>query len=211
MGATTYTIIGKGTNVREVFNSLVDDSICYHGIDPYNGQISTTTLGREVKLPEDILQAKDRNNKIYDYVDDNDRRMYPTKRKSNYANLGVHHYRAFTPEWEDDEEVVKRQNGVRTIDRFSVVAKKDANRKTRTSQANDSFLTLRDAKREAKEMALKYGESMTIKKHRTNGDMFTLGHMNLVSDGKEYKTARKAKNKLYKPIYEFMFFVFASM
>lgn len=210
MGATTYTIKAKGANVKEVFNSLVDDAVYEYGHDSYNGSISTTSLSKEIKLPQEILKGKNKYKKIYEYFDKNEDKLFPSKWETTYAVLGVNHYEAFAPEWVENEDIPERENGVKTIAKFSIMLEEEAYMKTRAYQAHNKYETLGEAKREAKAMALKFGQNVTIKKHRSNGEMFQLGHMNLISDGKEYKSARTAKTKIYKPIYEFMFFVYAS-
>lgn len=65
-------------------------------------------------------------------------------------------------------------------------------------------------KRYAKAQALKTGEEFTIMQHRSNDEMFQVGHMNLIADGKTYKTPRRLKTKVVKPVNEFIFFVYAA-
>lgn len=136
--------------------------------------------------------------------------MFPNKWETRYADLGVDHYKAYSTEWQKEEDTPKRENGVHTIAKFSIVEKEDSQFKTKTYQGLKTFNTLAEAKRGAKEMALKTGKEITIKKHRSNGEMFQLGHINLISDGKEYKSARTTKTKVYKPIHTFLFFVYAA-
>lgn len=203
MGATVFTMNAKGRNVNEVFDSLYEEAIMMHGHDSYNGTISTTSLSNEVNIPENIKKNRE---KLSEYINDekNDRKLYPSKWETTYADLGPSHYEAFTPTWVDDKRTPQRQNGVKTINEFSLVTKKDGR------YVRGTYKTLTEAKRAAKEAALARKEAITIKKHRSNGDRFTWGHFELTSDGKEYKSARKAKNKIYMPINEYIFFVYAA-
>lgn len=210
MGATTFTIKAKGNNVRQVFNDLVEDAIMRYGHDSYNGTISTTSLADKVYIPENLLKGKNKDKKINNYIDENYEDIFYDKYETRYADLGVDHYKSYSAEWQNYEYTPKREKGVRTLTKFSLVEKDGERFKTKTYQSLKVYDTLAEAKRGAKEMALRKGEAITIKKHRSNGEMFTLGHIDLVSDGKKYKSARTAKTKIYKPIYEFMFFVYAA-
>lgn len=41
MGASSFTVKGRGETAKEVFNDLVEEAISEYGHDPYNGTIST--------------------------------------------------------------------------------------------------------------------------------------------------------------------------
>lgn len=212
MGATTFVQDERGTNVNEVFEMLVNDAKSMYGEDPYNGTISTTSLGREIHLPNEVLSAKDKDKAINEFLSKNSDFGFTNKWETRYANLGVVHYEAFTPKWEQDEIKPERKKGVRTESKFSVVPRSDRKTRpfTKAYQANNKFETLAEAKNFAKKRSLETGKEMTITKHRSNGEMFQLGHMKLVSDGKTYKKSKKLKTKTFKPVYDFLFFVYAA-
>lgn len=202
MGATTYTINATGTNVRNIFDDLVEEALHYHGHDSYNGTISTTSLSGKVNIPKEILKNE---KKLNDFIndDDNDRMLFPQKWETTYADLGPSHYEAFSPLWVEDLQTPKREKGVTTLQSFSISLKGE-------TSARKKFDTLSEAKKYAKQYSLSMKEDVTVYKHRSNGSKFILGHFQLTSDGKEYKSARKAKNKVYLPINEYMFFVYAA-
>lgn len=199
MGATTYIINEKGVNVRDLFNALVEEAIYHDGHDSYNGTISTTQLGNKITLPK--LSKKKLNDFIY--AEENDRFLFPEKWMTNYADLGVSHYNAFTSEWVEDLQTPKREKGVTTLQSFSITLKGE-------TSVRKKFDTLSEAKKSAKQYSLSMKEDVTVYKYRSDGSKFILGHFQLTSDGKEYKSARKAKNKVYLPINEYMFFVYAA-
>ena len=190
MGANAYIETAKGTNIEEVFESLRQDALMEHGYDSYNGTISTTSLGKRINLG---------NNQSYE--DLSDEKLFSEKWKTNYADLGVSHYEAFTPKWVNDPETPKRVKGVKTLQKFGLSI---------DGRRGREFDTLGAAKLEAKKLALQFGKNVTIKKFRSDYSAFKLGEMKLTSDGKEYKSARKAKTKIYKPIHNFALFVYAS-
>ena len=81
MGAETYTINAKGTNVKKIFNNLVEEALYRHGHDSYNGTISTTSLGANItnKIPANILKS---SKKLSDFINDwenNDSILFPEK------------------------------------------------------------------------------------------------------------------------------------
>lgn len=190
MGANTYIRTAKGTNIEEVFERLRQNALMEHGYDSYNGTISTTSLGERINLG---------NNQNYE--DLSDEKLFSEKWKTNYADLGVSHYEAFTPKWVNDPETPKRVKGVKTLQKFGLSI---------DGRRGREFDTLGAAKLEAKKLSLHYGKNVTIKKFRSDYSAFKLGEMKLTSDGKEYKSARKAKTKIYKPIHNFALFVYAS-
>lgn len=190
MGATTYTVTAQGTSIEEVFEELRQNDLMRYGYEPYNGTSSTTSLGKKIILG---------NHENYEDLSED--KLFSEKFFTNYVDLGISHYEAFTPKWINDLETPKRVKGVKTLQKFSVSV---GGRRFRELD------TLSAAKTEAKELSLRFGESATIKKVRSNYSSFKLGEMKLVSDGKEYKSARKSKTKIYKPIHNFVLFVYAS-
>lgn len=200
MGATLYIEEAMGTNVKELFNQLVEEAKNNYGDNSYNGSISTTKLGRKVNFSneeneKDIYQSS---------------KFFPEKRQTNYSETGIDHYKAFTPKWVKEEVSPKKEKGVRQVQKFSVMLTKYASKQTKRYMAENSFDTLTEAKQKAKEMALIFEQDVTIKKHRSNGEMFEIGKFELISDGKKYKSSRKSKSKVYKPVKKYMFFVFAA-
>lgn len=204
MGATLFTMKEIGNNVENVFKSLVEEARYMYGDDPYSGSIATTSLGHEIipdKKLEKALQKGDWKT-IEDYTDT----LYTEKRYTNYIKK-VKHYEGFTPKWVNDKETVTRKKGVRNIAKFTIVLKSQLNRLSRWAR---TYETLTEAKREAKALALREGESVVILQYRSNGETFQIGRMNLESDGKQYKSKRTAKTKVYLPVYEIEFFVAAT-
>lgn len=203
MGANKYTETEKGTNIRDIFNKLVQEAKNYNGNDSYNGTISTTQLGHKINLPKEILKnEKNLNNYIYD--EKNDSLLFYEKRQTGYADLGVSHYEAFVPNWIEDLQKPKIEKGVKTLSIFSISIKRE------DYGTGKRYATLGEAKKAAKEYSMSSKDDVTVYKHRSNGTKYILGHFKLTSDGKEYKSARTSKNKLYLPINEYIFFVYAA-
>lgn len=201
MGATVFTQKALGKDVNEVFQSLVEEARHYNGYDPYNGTISTTQLHRELNLSKELAKAVKNSDWSVMEIEENDRVLYPSKWETNYIKE-LKHYEAFTPTWVSDKQTPIIRKGVRTITRYTIM--------TNMSRNSRTFATLTEAKREAKQLAIRVGEDVTIKQHRSNGEMFQLGHMRLKSDNKVHRSARKTKTKTYLPVYEFTFFVYAA-
>ena len=209
MGATTFTMTEKGNDVKEVFNDLVEEALRLYGDNRYNGKISTTSLANEIRLPKEVQNSKDKNKAINELLMKDENFGFIHKWETRYADLGVSHYESYVPKWVADARKPKIEKGVRTERKFSVV-KKQNNTRTKTYQARNIFPNITKAKKYAKEQALKTGEEFTIMQHRSNEEMFQVGHMNLIADGKTYKTPRKLKTKVVKPVNEFIFFVYAA-
>ena len=208
MGATTYIEKALGQDVEEVFNTLVSEAEYFHGHDPYNGTISTTTLHRELNLSKDLIKAVKNGN--WQVMEENDRKLYPAKWETNYIKE-IKHYEAFTPTWVADKDTPRREKGVKTLTQYAIMTVTNEKYTTNGVYARiRTYAKLTDAKREAKELAISSGRNVIIKQVRSNGDLFKIGQMNLVSDNKVYKSARKTKTKTYLPVYEFTFFVYAS-
>lgn len=207
MGAALFNITATGTDVNEVFDSLVEEAIHYYGHSPYNGSISTTSLGREITPTDKLKKALKEGD--WNLLDEYENVLYPEKRFTNYIKT-ISHYEGFSPKWVSDKETVARKKGVRNITKYSIIKESKAHQANRASHWLYPYDTLTEAKREAKKLALDEGESVTIKQHRSNGEIFTIGHMELESDGKKHKTKRTAKTKVYLPVYEFEFFVCAA-
>lgn len=72
------------------------------------------------------------------------------------------------------------------------------------------YNNLTEAKRDAKEYTKLMKKDITVYQHRSNGEKFKLGEMQLITDGKEYKSARKTKTKTYLPIRKYILFVYAA-
>lgn len=211
MGATTFTMTAKGTDVKEVFNNLVEEAQHMYGNDPYNGTISTTSLANEIRLPKEVQNSKNKDKAINELLRKDENFGFTHKWETRYADLGVAHYESYAPKWVADTRKPKIEKGVRTEKKFSVVKKQNNFiTRTRSYQAINKFSNITEAKKYAKEQALKTGEELTIMQHRSNGEMFQVGHMNLIAD-KTYKTPRKLKTKVVKPVNEFLFFVYAAM
>lgn len=213
MGATTFTITAQGNNVKEVFNELVEEALNMYGHDPYNGTISTTSLANEVHLPKKVQNAKNKNKAINELLMDDEDFGFIHKWETRYADLGVAHYESYVPKWITDTRKPKIEKGVKTEKKFSVVKKQNNsyNTITKSYQARNEFPNITEAKKYAKEQALKTGEEFTIMQHRSNREMFQVGHMSLIADGKTYKTPCRLKTKVVKPVNEFIFFVYAAL
>lgn len=205
MGAITYTITAQGNNVREVFNELVEEAL---GNDPYNGTITTTILANKLNLPKEVQNAKNKKKAMDEFLMDNEDFGFVSKRKTRYVNLGPVRYESYVPQWVSDAHKPKVEKGVKTEKKFSVV--RSQNIVATRFQAGNEFQTITEAKKYAKEQALKTGEDFTIMQHRLNGRIFQVGHMNLIADGKTYKTPCKLKTKVIKCVNEYIFFVYAA-
>lgn len=204
MGATLFTMTETGSDVRKVFNELVEEAIHHYGHSPYNGTISTTSLGHEIRLTKELEKALKKG--VWEVLEEYGNVLYPEKRYTNYIQT-ISHYEGFTPKWVSDKETVTRKKGVRNLTKYSIISETKMKRRYPSVH---TFDTLTEAKREAKAMALREGENVTIRQHRSNGEIFQVGYMNLESDGKKHKTKRTAKTKVYLPIYKFEFFVYAA-
>ena len=209
MGAELFTMTAKGNDVKEVFDNLVEEALRLYGSNPYNGTISTTSLANEIRLPKEVQKSKDKKKAINELLMEDQYFGFIHKWETRYADLGVSHYESYVPKWVADTHKPKIERGVRTERKFSVV-KKQNNTRTKTYLARNKFPNVTEAKKYAKEQALKTGEEFTIMQHRSNEEMFQVGHMNLIADGKTYKTPRKLKTKVVKPVNEFIFFVYAA-
>lgn len=209
MGAELFTMSAKGNDVKEVFDNLVEESLFMYGNNPYNGTISTTSLANEIRLPKEVQKSKDKKKALGEVLMEDQYFGFVRKWETHYADLGAVHYESYVPKWVTDTRKPKIERGVRTERKFSVV-KKQNNTRTKTYQARNKFPNITEAKKYAKEQALKTGEEFTIMQHRSNDEMFQVGHMNLIADGKTYKTPRKLKTKVVKPVNEFIFFVYAA-
>lgn len=207
MGATTFTMTAKGTDVNKVFADLHDEAIMEYGHDPYNGTISTTSLGREIRVTDELTKALKSGD--WDILEKYDNLLFPEKRQTQYTEQ-INHYNSFAPKWESDKEVVARKKGVRTLPRYVLVSLNSNSGYGRSYDARNSYDTLTEAKREAKAVSLKNGTDVEVKQSRSNGETIKLGTMKLETDGKEYKSKRTAKTKIYLPIYKFEFFVYAA-
>lgn len=210
MGATTFTITTEGYNIKEEFDKLVEEAVDNYGENPYNGTISTTKLARELKLPLELEIALEDNH--FEDVEKYEDFMFPNKRETTYSKK-IKHYSGFTPKWISQKEEVSRKKGVRTLPLFALALESnDSSGRipsyfTRTVR----YPTLTEAKKKAKELALARGENVVVKQIRSNREMLTVGIMNLESDGKEYAKGKVSKSKVYLPVYEINFFVFASI
>lgn len=201
MGAELYEMTATGKNVKEVFDSLVDEAIYHYGHDSYNGQISTTSLSHEIELTKDVEKLMKKGFESDEYFN----KFFPEKRYTPYVKK-VSHYKSYTPKWVNDKETVTRKKGVRNEQRFAVIPESEIHKRYYPT----TFKTISEAKRDAKKLALRRGENIVIKQFRSNSEMFQLGVMRLETDGKEYKSKRSAKTKVYLPEYEFTFFVCAA-
>lgn len=198
MGGTTLIMIEKGHDVNELFDSLVDEAIYHDGHSEYNGTISTTSLGHEIKDEKLKKALKNDNWKV---IEEYDNILFREKRKTNYA-LILDHYKAFTPKWVKKQSEVKRQKGVQTLQQFTF--------KIKGKETYKTYSTLTECKKHAKAAALYYGVNIEILQKRSNKERIVVGEFVLETDGKEYKSKRESKTKVYLPINEVHFFVYAS-
>ena len=204
-----YIQIANSHNVKETFNDLVRDVIWEKGNNVLNGEISTTSLDSEILIPKVITK----NKKLFlEWVEENHDLVYPIHRRTQYSKLEKLHYQAFTVEWSDNKKRPMREVGVTNKKRYSLVLKTEEDLVNQEDALERGFTydTLTEAKIEAKKIALATGEEVTIKQHRSDGALFNLGHILLTTDGKAYKSERRAKNKIYKPIYKVAFFIYAT-
>lgn len=204
MGGTTFEVVEYGTNVKEVFNSLYDNAKWEYGTDPYNGTISTTSLGREI-IPNDKLK-KALKKRDWKTLEEFDNELYPEKRVTRYIKE-LAHYEAYSTKWVDLKETVSRQKGVQTLKRFVVISASQVNNRPFYLNTYD---TLSEAKRVAKEKSLQNEEKVYVFQMRSDKSKVKIGAFDLQSDGKKYKSKRISKTKVYLPTYKFTFFVFAA-
>lgn len=199
MGAVTFELETIGNDVNEEFNNLVEEAIHGYGNNPYNGTISTTSLGSEIELTNEIKKLF--KNEDYDKLY---RIFYPEKRYTQYTKE-TDHFKRYVPKWEDNREVVRRKKGVRTIKQYSLKPKKYLG-----PRIHKRYDSIGEAKRAAKKLSIEYGTSIEIVQHRSNGDTFRLGEMSLQTDGKKFRTQRTVKSAVYLPVYKFTFYVCAA-
>lgn len=204
MGATLFTMTKFGTDVEKAFKDLVDEAIRLYGHSPYNGTISTTSLGYEIDLDDKLEKAI--LNGDWETLAKNEQKFFTQKRYTNYSKIKSY-YNAFVPKWINDKETVTRKKGVRNIAKFSIIPESKLN-KNLYSVTN--YSTISEAKKAAKQAALYRGENVYIVQHRSNGEMFKLGLFKLETDGKKYKSARKSKSRVYLPVYRIDFYVYAA-
>lgn len=203
MGATLFTMTEYGTNVEKVFKELVDEAIRMYGNSPYNGTISTTSLGHEIYLDDELEKAI--LNGDWETLEKNEQKFFTQKWYTNYSKIKSH-YNAFVPKWIEDREFVPRKKGVRNLAKFSVIPESQLNKNLYLTK----YSTISEAKRVAKQTALDRGENVYIVQHRSNGEIFKLGLFKLETDGKKYKSARKSKSRVYLPVYRIDFYVYAA-
>lgn len=203
MGATLFTMTKFGTDVEKIFKELVDEAIRLYGHSPYNGTISTTSLGYEIDLDDKLEKAI--LNGDWETLAKNEQKFFTQKRYTNYSKIKSY-YNAFVPKWVNDKETVTRKKGVRNIAKFSVVPESQPKKGLYFRR----YSTISEAKRVAKQTALDRGENVYIVQHRSNGETFKLGLFKLETDGKKYKSARKSKSRVYLPVYRIDFYVYAA-
>lgn len=203
MGATLFTITEYGRDVEKIFKELVDEAIRMYGNSPYNGTISTTSLGYEIHLDDKLEKAI--LNGDWETLEKNEQKFFTQKWYTNYSKIKSH-YNAFVPKWIEDREFVPRKKGVRNLTKFSVIPESQLNKNLYFTK----YSTISEAKRVAKQTALDRGENVYIVQHRSNGETFKLGLFKLETDGKKYKSARKSKSRVYLPVYRIDFYVYAA-
>lgn len=203
MGATLFTMTEYGRDVEKVFKKLVDEAIHMYGNSPYNGTISTTSLGYEIHLDDKLEKAI--LNGDWETLEKNEQEFFTQKWYTNYSKIKSH-YNAFVPKWINDKENVTRKKGVRNLAKFSVIPESQLNKNLYLTK----YSTISEAKRVAKQTALDRGENVYIVQHRSNGETFKLGLFKLETDGKKYKSARKSKSRVYLPVYRIDFYVYAA-
>lgn len=207
MGGTTFTQVGYGQTAREAFDALVDEAIRYYGRDPYNGSISTTSLGYEIDLKKYPKLAKALKKNDWKVIDEHDELLHPEKRISTYIKEPAY-YNAFEPKWHEINEVVPRKKGVQNLKRFVVVEKSKLNQ--RLSFYTEVFNTMSEAKAAAREKTLKLKENVYVLRLRSDNTQFKVGGFEFWTDGKQFKSPRQSKTRVYLSIYKFTFFVFAA-
>lgn len=207
MGGTTFTQVGYGRNVTDVFNVLVDDAIYHYGRDSYNGTISTTSLGYEIDLNKYPKLAKALKKNDWKVIDEYDKILHPEKRISTFTRE-LAYYNSFTPKWNEIKETVARVKGVQNLKQFVVVEKSKLNQ--RLPFRTEVFTTKAEAKTAAKTKTLTAKENVYVLQLRSDNSKVKIGAFELCTDGKQFKSKRESKNKLYLPIYKFTFFVFAA-
>lgn len=207
MGGTTFTQTSYGTNVGEVFGALVNEAISYYGWDPYNGSISTTSLGCEIDLKKYPKLEKALKKNDWETIDEYDEILHPEKRISTYIKE-LAYYNAFEPKWYNIKETVIRKKGVQKLKRFVVVQKSKLNE--RLPFGTQVFETISDAKKAAKAKSLMTKENVYVLQMRSDNSKVKVGTFELLTDGKQFKSQRQSKTKVYLPVYKFTFFVFAA-
>lgn len=199
MGAVTFELETKGNNVEELFEQLQKEAIYEYGNNPYNGTISTTSLANEIKLTDDIKKLF----KKKDY-DELDRIFYPEKWYTQYTKE-IDYFKRYAPKWVNDIETVKRQKGVTTLKEYGLKSNVYLG-----VHSYKRYNTITEAKQNARKLSIELGENIEIVQHRSNGDTFRLGEMELQTDGKEFKTKRTVKSAVYLPTYTIRFYVYAA-
>lgn len=199
MGAVLFELEVKGNDVGKEFEQLQREAIYEYGNDPYNGTISTTSLDKEIRLTDSIKEMFKKKN-----YDELDRIFYPEKRCTQYTKE-VDHFKRYAPKWENGRETVKRQKGVTTIKKYGL--KSDI---YLGGHSYKKYNTITEAKKAAKQLSIELGADITIVQYRSNGDTFSLGKMELQTDGKEFRTKRTVKSAVYLPTYKIKFYVYAA-
>ena len=114
MGAASFMHIEEGFSIREVFERLGNEATRCHGSDPYNGTISTCSLGRCARSYPEWSKAlenqvvNDLNNRINSWH----------KRFADYVDLGVCGYMVVTVKKTNATYTAKYKQKFVVYDRF---------------------------------------------------------------------------------------------
>lgn len=116
MGAASFVHIEEGFSIREVFERLGSEAIRCHGSDPYNGTISTCSLGRCARsYPEWSKALEDQ------VVNDLNNRMNSWhKWSADYVDLGVCGYMVVTVKKTNAAYTAKYKQKFVVCDRFGI-------------------------------------------------------------------------------------------
>lgn len=92
MGATDFTHLREGYNVKDVFNELKNEMRDEYGYDSYNGTISNSSLGRKRMSFDKYTKTNEK--KAFDIVEKEISDGY--KNEAHYIDLGVIEYHLLT-------------------------------------------------------------------------------------------------------------------
>lgn len=193
-----YKIIEvESSDIQKTFNELVMDSVKKYGGRPNNGMISTTALGKEVKVRKGGKLSTDESiNEAMMKVDEVAKKYYTIP-----INTGVIEYKPIIIKPVDEGKMDEVVSGSKFTLEYS------SNGKDFKEQFNDIL----EAKSRMKKLisTIKYigMENPIITAKSKWGGRVTVYTSRIVEDGERVTSPRKSRRKKFVPIYRYILVV----
>jgi hypothetical protein len=198
MGACGFCEHIEGYNAGECFDRLVSDAISEYGNDPYNGTISTCSMGRVKTISKKYSNAV--NEKAMKMIQDED---YGRKWVASVLDLGVVGY--------DIISITKKAPTTKTkakyVQKYAVI---------RDEERGEKVIASFDSKTEADEKAIKLTMDNPLKTYFVakrpvninNGDD-TVTNI-IVKRERREKPLKPNKNRIVKEVHKYIFYGLAA-